>query len=208
MNIKRLQDKSSPQFTSIIFTTFDQKNLTTSLCGRVQNNSMCFKGEYNDRQTRKIGHNIPSLSLLSLPFITLLLSLAHTHTHMSGKAGWEALAQPQSTGPSPNKETINHVWAAVWVSALWTTTTLSHLSPLEAGQPASTPRRHALSHPHTLTDVEEKCTTYFQINSNAPMQSVHTLMDAFGSSCEWHLAMHGHTQVLFCHPNQIDVSTS
>lgn len=60
----------------------------------------------------------------------------------------------QQTGPSPNEETINHVWGAVWVSVLWTTTTLSRLSPLKAGQQASTPRRHALALSDILTDVD------------------------------------------------------
>lgn len=154
-----------------MFTTFNQNNLTTSLRGRLQNNSTCFKREHSDRQTHKIGHNILSCSLVSLHFITplsLCLSLAcicththNTHKNSSGNTGWEALDQPQSTGPRPNKETINHVWAAVWVSALWTTTTLSHLSPLKAEQGSQhTMQACTLSSSHLLTDVEEeqRCT--------------------------------------------------
>lgn len=98
---KKVAGQTCLHFTSIV-------SISKAHCSTVlQNNSICYKKrEFNDRQTRKIGHNILSCSLTVFSFHhSLSLRLKHT----SGEPGWEALAQPQSTGPSPNKETINHV---------------------------------------------------------------------------------------------------
>lgn len=150
-----------------MFTTFNQNNLTTSLRGRLQNNSTCFKGEHSDRQTHKIGHNILSCSLVSLHFITplsLCLSLAcicthtqHTHTktrlEILGGRPWTSLSR-LVPGPTRKQLIMCERLSECLLSGQQQHSAI--YLPSRQNKAASTPCRHALSHPRTYSQMLKK----------------------------------------------------
>lgn len=116
-------------------------------------------------------------------------------------AGWEALARPLCTGPSPNKETIYHVWAAECMSAPWTTTTVRlYLPSGRDGRPAHHAGMH--SHPHT-----NRCAKHYQRrHMRAALMPLHgRLVPQMWMALGWRSTP---TQVLSTHNNPICVSTS
>lgn len=200
MNIKRLQDKFIPSVHIDHFHHIRPKTLTTSLCGLVQNNSICLKREYNDRQTHKIGHNILSLSFTVFAFhhsLSRSLSLTHTHTCMHARLerlGGRPWPRHSQLVPVPTRKQLI---MCERLSECLLSGQQQHSAIYLPSRQDSEPAHHAgmhsliLKHTHTLSQMWKNKNGQTQIHSNV-QECAHakckytctenTLMQAHGRS--------------------------